>query len=65
MKRCPKNRKTLLVEQPRETFQQILSAFFEKKWTALVEKTAIDSSEVRFQQPVTSAILWLLKKGLL
>jgi UDP-3-O-[3-hydroxymyristoyl] glucosamine N-acyltransferase len=52
-----KPRNTLIVEQPRETFQQILSAFFEKKWTALVEKTAIVHPSVRFQQPVTSAIL--------
>ena len=36
-----KPRNILIVEQPRETFQQILSAFFEKKWTPLVEKTAI------------------------
>jgi hypothetical protein len=38
---CRKTTKHIaIVEQPRETFQQILSVFFEKKWTPLVEKTA-------------------------
>jgi len=41
-----KPQNALLVEYPRETFQQILSVFFEEKWTALVEKTATIHAEV-------------------
>lgn len=36
-----KPQNALLVEHPRETFQQILSVFFDEKRTALVEKTAM------------------------
>ncbi|MBL7799294.1 MAG: UDP-3-O-(3-hydroxymyristoyl)glucosamine N-acyltransferase [Chitinophagales bacterium] len=39
LKEKPQN--ALLVNHPRETFQQILSAFFEKKWTPSIEKTAV------------------------
>ena len=41
-KKLPKKpQNALLVGQPRETFQQILSTFFEKKWGPKVEHTAI------------------------
>ncbi len=41
-----KPQNVLLVDHPREAFQQILSAFFGKKWTPTVEKTAIIHSSV-------------------
>jgi UDP-3-O-[3-hydroxymyristoyl] glucosamine N-acyltransferase len=44
LKEKPQN--AILVSQPREVFQQILSAFFEKKWTPMIEKTAAIHSDV-------------------